>query len=180
MRRTARRAKATQDLLKRRCAPQGFTYIGILFAVAIAAISMCGTEALLSIEARRDKERELLFAGSQIRAAIGSYYENSPGPVKAYPASLQDLLTDTRGIVPQRHLRQLYPDPLTGKVDWVLVRTPGGAIMGVHSSAAARPLKQAGFDDRDERFAGAARYADWQFVYDQGYTRYMPAVFGTP
>lgn len=155
----------------------GFTYLGILFAVAIASIAMSGTIALLSVETRRDKEQELLFIGNQFREAIGSYYESTPGEVKQYPARLQDLLLDRRDLVPRRHLRQLYPDPLSGQPNWALVTTPAGAIMGVHSISTARPIKQARFADRDERFAGAARYADWKFVYQKGYTRNMPAIF---
>jgi type II secretory pathway pseudopilin PulG len=148
-----------------------------LFAVAIAAIAASGALTLHAIEARREKERALLFVGNQFREAIGSYYESTPGPGKQYPNSLQDLLLDSRATEPRRHLRQLYSDPMTGLADWELHRTPSGAIMGVHSRAAGRPLKQARFDDRDARFAGAQHYADWQFIYDQGYTKYEPAIF---
>jgi hypothetical protein len=65
----------------------------------------------------------------------------------------------------QRHLRRLYPDPLTGSNEWGLVRAPDGGIAGVHSLSTARPLKAAGFKLRDAEFEGAASYADWKFTH---------------
>jgi hypothetical protein len=59
----------------------------------------------------------------------------------------------------RRHLRRLYPDPMTGQADWVLLRQ-GDHIIGVRSRATGRPFKQAGFEKRDADFAGAASYAD--------------------
>ena len=156
---------------------QGFTYLAILFTVALSSIAMGAGAALWTLESRREKEQELLFAGDQLRAAIGRYYESTPGELKQFPASLEQLLWDSRHAVPQRHLRRLYADPLSGKPDWGLVRTPSGAIMGVYSRSPQRPVKQARFADRHERFAGRAHYADWQFIYEQGYVRYTPAVF---
>lgn len=156
----------------------GFTYIGLLFALAILSIAAAGAGMSEALEARRARERELLFVGSQFRQAIGSYYESTPGEVKQYPQHLQDLLLDRRGAAPRRHLRQLYADPIRREVDWGLVRAASGGIMGVYSRSAARPLKQSGFDGQDERFNGAQHYSGWQFIHDQGYTRHMPALFG--
>jgi hypothetical protein len=68
--------------------------------------------------------------------------------------------------MPQHHLRRIYRDPLTGSVDWALVEAPGGAgIMGVHSASTQAPIKTGNFAARDAAFEGAAKYADWQFVY---------------
>lgn len=158
--------------------PQGgFTYIGLLFAVAILSIAATGAGVSAALEARRERERELLFVGGQFRNAIRTFYESTPGEIKQYPARLQDLLLDRRGLVPRRHLRQIYMDPISRDRNWGLVTTPAGAIMGVHSRSSARPLKQAGFDDQNERFVGAQRYSGWRFVYTQDHTKHMPAVF---
>ena len=50
-----------------RSAPAGFTYIGLLFAVAILGITLGAVGVVWSTQIRRDKEAELLFVGDQIR-----------------------------------------------------------------------------------------------------------------
>jgi hypothetical protein len=64
-----------------------------------------------------------------------------------------------------RHLRRVYPDPITGKDEWGLVKSADGGFAGVYSLSEEAPLKTAGFALRDASFEGKARYADWQFTY---------------
>ncbi|HEX7052843.1 MAG TPA: type II secretion system protein [Burkholderiales bacterium] len=145
--------------------PNGFTYIGLLIVVMVMGAGLAAVGELYSHAAQREKERELLFVGHQFRDAIRSYYERSPG-TPAYPKKLEDLVSDNRFPTPQHHLRRIYPDPMTGKPDWVLIEAPGdGGIMGVHSRSQEAPIKTGNFDAADAAFAGAARYADWEFVY---------------
>lgn len=141
---------------------RGFTYVGLLVAVALAGVALAAAGTLWSTTARRDKEAELLFVGDQFRRAIGSYYDGTPG-AKRYPLKLEELLEDKRLAVTRRHLRQLYPDPTTGRPDWDLVRLPDGAIVGVRSRSEAKPLKTANFAPHDASFEGAATYRDWVF-----------------
>src|SRR3990172_7233078 len=117
----------------------GFTYLGLLFVVAMAGVALAATGMLWSTQRQREREQELLFVGNQIRQAIGSYYERSPGLVKRYPAKLDDLLKDNRFINVQRHLRQHYVDPLTDSQEWGLVTAPEGGVMGVYSLATGTP-----------------------------------------
>lgn len=140
----------------------GFTYIGVLFAVAMLGAGLALTGEVWHTSALREKEAELLRAGDEYRRAIERYYLGGP---RQYPRALADLLRDPRqpGIV--RHLRRLYPDPVTGGDAWGLVMAPEGGIMGVHSLAEGRPLKTAGFRPRDAAFERATRYSDWRFVY---------------
>jgi type II secretory pathway pseudopilin PulG len=145
-------------------AQRGFTYVGLLLAVALAGVALGAAGTLWSTAALRDKEAELLFVGDQFRRAIGSYYEGTPG-AKRYPLKLEDLLEDKRVGVTRRHLRRLYADPMTGQRDWELVRLPDGQIVGVHSRAQGRPMKVANFPPRDESFANAASYRDWVFAH---------------
>ena len=145
----------------------GFTYLGLLFAVAMAGVALAATGTLWSTQRQREREQELLFVGNQIRQAIDSYYERSPGMVKHYPAKLDDLLKDNRFISVQRHLRQRYMDPLTDSPEWGLVAAPEGGVMGVYSLATGTPIKQAGFTQRNAEFEGKSRYLDWKFVYRQ-------------
>jgi type II secretory pathway pseudopilin PulG len=143
-------------------ADQGFTYIGVLFLIALLGLGLAGTGEAWSLTRQRERERELLWAGNQYARAVKAYYEQSPG-VRRYPERLEDLLEDRRFPMPRHHLRQLYPDPVTREA-WDLVLAPDGRIAGVRSRSEAAPLKQAGFPARWDGFKGMTRYSDWHFV----------------
>ena len=143
-------------------AEAGFTYLLLLFAVAAMGLVAAGTAELWSTLARREKEQELLFIGNQFREALRRYHDAVPDARPRHPARLEDLLLDPRFPGVRRHLRQIYADPMTGQADWVLLRQ-GERIVGLHSRATGQPIKQRGFEKRDEGFAGAASYADWHF-----------------
>ena len=145
----------------------GFTFIGLLIAIAVLGIALAGTGVVWHLEARRDKEQELLFAGEQIRAAIDRYRDASPGAEKQYPERLEDLLQDRRFPMPVRHLRRLYRDPMSAEGAWGLIREQG-RIIGVVSEAEGRPLKVAGFSPTQKEFEGAGSYAGWRFVARPG------------
>jgi hypothetical protein len=144
---------------------RGFTYLIALFAVAVAGAMLAAGSMVWHHEAQRAREQELRFIGDEFRRAIGLFYERTPGGIKRYPQTLQDLVRDDRYLSIQRYLRRIYPDPLTGEPLWGLVPAPGGGIMGVYSLSDATPLKTSGFDEADKTFAGAQRYADWKFMY---------------
>lgn len=144
---------------------RGFTYIALLIAIAVMGAGLAAVGELSSFAAQRDRENELLYVGAEIRHAIGAFYERSPGGAKRYPQSLEELLEDKRQSVPQRYLRRIYPDPLTGKADWGLVEAPGGGVMGIYSVSERVPVRTGGFSPENESFAQAQRYADWKFFY---------------
>lgn len=151
--------------MKPRAGQGGFTYLGLLLAVALVGAGLAATGSVWSVHAQREREAELLFAGDQIRAAIKRYYEEVPqGQQHRFPQRLDDLLLDRRWPTVRRHLRRIYLDPVTGS-DWVLVSAPGGGILGVHSRSDAAPLKRQGFGRFDTAFEDAARLSDWRFVY---------------
>lgn len=152
---------------------RGFTYLLLLFFIALVGAGLAVAGDVWKTTMQREHERELLFAGDAYRQAIGSYYLQSPGLIKQYPASLEDLLKDPRHPDTRRHLRTLYPDPFSGKNDWVLIKAPQGGIMGVASRSEAAPLKRADFIGPDRIFEDQAirlkeklRYRDWEFIYD--------------
>ena len=142
---------------------RGFTLAGALILIAVLGAGMAAYGEIASHAAQREKEQELLFVGNQFRQAIGAYYERSPGGAKRYPQKLEDLLQDKRHPMPQRHLRRMYADPVTGTAQWGLIEAPGGGLMGVYSLSTQRPVKSAGFAARDGAFEQAARYSDWAF-----------------
>ena len=143
----------------------GFTYIGLLFFVALMGAALVAVAQVWHIQVKRDKEAELLFIGNQFRRAISLYYERAPGGLRQYPKQLGYLLQDPRYPNVQRHLRRLYIDPMTGKAEWGLVRTPDGSILGVYSLSDDAPLKTAGFTGLDAGFADSVTYREWKFAY---------------
>ena len=147
----------------RSAASAGFTYVWLLLAVAFMAAGLAAVAEVATTAMRRDKEADLLFVGDQFARAIALYRASSPG-AQQYPQRLDDLLADKRFPNVRRHLRRVYPDPMTGSADWGLVRGPGGGIVGVYSRSTTKPLKTANFPKGYEGFADAARYADWRFV----------------
>jgi type II secretory pathway pseudopilin PulG len=153
---------------------KGFTYLGLLIIVAVMGAGLAAFGQIYSHAAQREKEQELLFVGEQYRAAIESYHRKSPG-VSAYPKKLEDLLEDKRFPMPVRHLRRVYPDPMTGASEWGLVEAPGGAgIMGVHSLSEDKPIKSADFSSKQQEFETAESYKAWRFVYSPAVPNQVP------
>lgn len=143
----------------------GFTYLAALFLIAVAGAAAAAAGVLWSTVSQREKERELLFTGNQFRQAIGEYYERSPGTLKKYPPTLNDLLKDERQLGMRRYLRRIYRDPVTQTNTWGLVQSPEGGIMGVHSLSEDKPLRQSGFSPVNADFVGKKHYSEWKFVY---------------
>jgi len=143
---------------------EGFTYLVLLFFVAIFSASIAGTGVIWSTAQQREKERELLFIGSVFRNAIGTYYQKTPGSIKRYPNSLNDLLKDNRQLVTSRYLRKIYKDPFTGEEKWGLIRAPDGGVMGIFSLSEKEPMKRF-FEQENQDFVGTKKYSDWHFIY---------------
>ena len=141
---------------------RGFTYLTVLFVVAVLMAGLALVGEMWETAARREREAELLFVGNQYRKAIQLYVLAGKAQ---YPRTLDDLLKDPRQPSTQRYLRKLYPDPMTGKSEWGLVKGPDGGIGGVYSLSEDKPLKVAGFKLRDASLEGAQKYSDWKFNF---------------
>ena len=142
---------------------RGFTYVAIIFAVALVGLGLAALGTYWSAEVQRERERDLIFIGDQMAVALWRYYENSPNKgAKEYPQKIEDLLEDRRNLVTARHLRRFYADPLTGNREWGLVRT-GGRITGIYSLSTGAPMVKAGFPPGYDKFAAAKTYGDWVF-----------------
>jgi len=145
-----------------RTGARGFTYLGLLVLVALIGLMLAVAGEVASTAARRERETELLWVGHEYRTAIGRYWFQN----HKYPQALEELLGSAPDAPIQvRYLRRLYPDPMTNAVDWVLVKSPNDAIMGVASSSNHPPLKTGHFDDADQDFKDAKTYGDWQFTF---------------
>jgi len=143
---------------------RGFALMAALLALVVVSLATIVAVDRARQDAQREREAQLLWIGNQYRMALHSYHDLNPaGGVQQYPQRLEDLLADERGPALHRHLRQLYADPFTGKLDWVLERE-GGRIVGLHSSSSAVPVRRAGFSNANAGFASAKTYADWRFL----------------
>jgi type II secretory pathway pseudopilin PulG len=143
---------------------RGFTYVWCLAAIAVMGLGLALLGPQWADEARRDKEAELLRIGTLYAEAIASYYHASPGSLKRYPATLEELLVDTRFVGVKRHLRRAYADPLQPSQPWGIVRAADGGVRGVYSQSPNPPLRAEPLDLGVTRLPASARYSDWHFV----------------
>jgi type II secretory pathway pseudopilin PulG len=151
-------------MVKPRAPQHGVVYLALLLAVAMVAGATAAVASVLSHAQQREREKQLLWAGDQIRQAIAGYAQAGADAAGNYPAALQDLLQDPRTPAKRRFLRQIYDDPMTRGRDWGLVRNGHGQIVGVYSRSDKAPVKTAGFAQSYAHFEHARRYADWTFT----------------
>lgn len=142
---------------------RGFTYLAVLFLVALTAAGLAALGQAWSTAVQREKERELEFRGREIARAIASYVRASAigSGSAAYPGSLDELLVDRRGATPRHHLRRRYADPFTGEPDWVLIEAPGDPqrFHGVRSRSTQQLLRR-----RGPHGTPIDRAEDWEFL----------------
>ncbi|MBB1633704.1 type II secretion system protein [Cupriavidus sp. UME77] len=138
----------------------GLVLLALLIALILVSVALMGALDVWSLQRQRLQEEELLFVGNQYRLAIQRYYQAG----RTLPGSIDDLLEDKRFPVPLHHLRRAYPDPVTGKNDWLLLHD-GDRIYGVYSRSTALAIKHANFPRLYADFANAKTYAEWQFYY---------------
>lgn len=136
----------------------GFTYLMLLWWVALSGLMLAALAQSWVLDARRAREAELVWRGEQFRQAIEAYASVPVGEGQSQlPRRLEDLLEDRRSGELERHLKRIWPDPMTGRTEWGLVRE-GDGITGVHSLSTARPLNAP---------EGVLRYEQWTFVLGQ-------------
>lgn len=141
---------------------RGFTLLFVLLLVVLLGLLTSLAARSYSQASRRVREEELLFRGMQYRDAIGRYHRFQ-GRFQ-YPTTLEALQKDPRSVATVRHLRTLYPDPVTDNA-FLPIKTPEGWIVGVRSGSGASPLRQSEFPPGLEAFAGRRAYREWEFVY---------------
>ena len=143
----------------------GYALMSVLLVIVLMGLALAEASNSWSNLRQRDREEELLRVGDNIREANGNYYNQSPGDVKQFPQTLEDLLHDDRFPTPRRYLRKIYDDPMTGRPYWGTLHAPSGGIMGIYSLSAARPFKTANFKPVYESFARKKHYIEWVFAY---------------
>lgn len=136
----------------------------LLLTVAIIGAASASSVMIGARRARADAEEALLLVGAEFEQALTSYRGRGlSSPMGGGPRSLGELLKDPRSAGTIRHLRQLRADPLTGAVEWGVLRYPDGSIAGVYSLAKGEPGKRTGFASHQNHFDEASTYAQWVF-----------------
>lgn len=143
---------------------KGFGVIWLLASVAITGVGLASLGTLWSIEAQRERERELISIGATYARAIAGYYYASPPNRREYPNALEALIEDRRGGIVRRHLRRLYPDPTMSGLPWGVIRQADGGIVGVYSQSSDRPLLRQSIEEEGFEIPVADRYQDWKFI----------------
>ena len=124
----------------RRPTQTGFTYLWLLFVLAIGAAGTAAMGELWTVQSQRSKERELAFRGAAIVAALESYRAASPAGAYCAPQRIEELLEDARTMPMRRHLRMPYRDPFSATGDWEWIRDSQQRLVGVISHPPAQPL----------------------------------------
>ena len=134
---------APRETRKRRACPPaqgGFTYLWLLFVLAISAAGTAAVGELWTVQAQRSKELDLAFRGEAVVAALASYRAASPAGTPCAPQGWEDLLQDQRSTVTLRHLRKPYANPFAANGEWEWVKDTQGRMLGVKSRPPASPI----------------------------------------
>src|SRR5213593_1519666 len=108
--------------MKKRRQDAGFSLAALIFFATAASIVAAAVVPVYQMQARRERELELIFRGGEYTRAIQKYQRK----FGVYPTSV-DQLVSTNGL---RFLRRPYKDPITDK-DFRLIRiNPDGSLSG--------------------------------------------------
>lgn len=108
----------------------GYTLAALLVILSVLAVVVAYTvPRQWSDVMRREREIQTLWTMKQYARAIQEFQRKRG----ALPVSLEQLAEQKQ----PRILRQLYPDPLTGKLDWILV--PAGSPTPAQTVGTAPP-----------------------------------------
>lgn len=154
--------------MKRPERQRGAIYLLTLFLVAALGVGLARFGTVWSTALQREREVELLFVGGEYARAIAGYRAALPGEPVAGPERLEDLLLDPRFPFVRRHLRRIYPDPMSGEVDWIVERQ-AGRIVGLRSRSDRPVLRSASLPawvSVTGGGPGGVRHTDWLFRLD--------------
>ncbi len=154
---------------------RGFTYLLLLFLLAVGGVALAALGEQWVTLMQREREAELLFRGHEIAQALAAWRDSTPAGQPVAPENLRDLLADTRMQPTRHHLRRLYTDPFTMQADWVLLRDEKGRITAVASSARNPALARPRLPLRAQADGRHPVVADWLFEAPQAAPAATPA-----
>lgn len=95
----------------------GYTMVVLVIAVVILNIAVAAVLPMWSTAMQREREEELIFRGLQYAEAIRVFQRR----FGRLPVRLEELME-----VEPRSIRQLWTDPMSGKLDWGVIVNLGG------------------------------------------------------
>lgn len=107
---------------------RGGMLLGLIIVVLALSISLGVVAPRATLAVKRAKEDELRFILGEYRRGIEKFQARR----KRNPQQLEELLRDEKGIP---YIRRLYPDPISGKSDWILEVAGDQAFIRSNSSA---------------------------------------------
>ena len=119
--------------VRRRQRESGAILLAVLFMMAVMIIVALAVVPSFVLQARRDRELEMIHRGTEYARAVKKYYKK----FGQYPASLEQL-QNTNQI---RFLRKRYKDPLTKDGEWKLLHYGDIALL-VGANAQGVPGQQ--------------------------------------
>jgi type II secretory pathway pseudopilin PulG len=145
----------------------GFAYLSLLIFLALMGFVCAMAVQVGGLVHRRAAEQALLDVGLEFARALSSYADQTPAGMDDQPLSLQELLLDTRHTQKVRHLRQIYPDPMTGSTEWGLELDPDTRrIIGVFSLSTHKPIKVGNFPPGLDTLNKKEFISEWVFSAD--------------
>ena len=175
---------------------RGFTLAALLVILTVLGVVLAySVVPLWSAAAQRDRDLQTIFAMKQYARAVKEFQRKR----NVYPVSLEQLKEQNN----PRILRALYPNPLSGKQDWLLIpvgaKGPGPSAAPVPGSTLTSVAPPQGLPAQSGpgpfigvrppnqgksfvNFAGKERYEEWFFTVDDlGPTgRNLPPGIGAP
>ena len=100
---------------------EGWALLTLIFFSALLAISLASVLPRAAMEARREREADLIHRGLQYQRAIQLYYRK----FRRYPSKMEELENTNR----IRFLRRRFTDPIAGSEEWRLIHiSPQGLL----------------------------------------------------
>ena len=111
---------------RRRNQQGGYAILLVLFLMTLLILASVAVAPNFKTQARREKEKELIWRGKQYIRGVKLYYRKTG----KFPTSLDDLTKPKLGSI--RFMRQAYKDPMNNKDgEWRLIYVgPAGQLIG--------------------------------------------------
>lgn len=101
---------------------RGFTLIAALTIIVLMGIALGAVGKSWKTIMKREREKELIFRGNQIKEALENWYNKDYPPGKGHLVhplnELKDLVESPFSLQKEHYLRKLYLDPITQK-EWI-------------------------------------------------------------
>ena len=158
-----------------RTGEEGYNLVVLMVIITVMSVALSLALPLWSSQAKREKERELVFRGLQYAEAV-RVFQARHGRL---PTTLEELVE-----VEPRSIRQLFPDPMSENGKWGLLvqsQTPGGGRggRGRGGNAQGQPGAQQPGQNGQQQSQGGQDQSD-QDQGSSGGAGINPALSGAP